>query len=312
MANHIESFWGDAILDAGWTIIPNLLSRNIKKMGIEYGEFVLICNILSHKHDTRDPYPSQELLAEYQGVSVRQVQKLVKSLREKGYLKTGRRRNKVTGNWISSVYSFEPLLKKLNVMASELYGIKEEEDVEIVWDDDENSPHEHEVRVATRTSSSEPHEHEVRVVKNTDKPNKIKGSQAKTPHEHEVRTKMKIEKDNINMTNNNNETPPRKRKSSAVHSADSKNVVVVEVDPIQQFAKQRGISISAGTLRKWRKQTDDETILRYLEYAIANADKPLALVNDAITNGYDPTTNESGSKKVKSAYIEKLRRAGAR
>jgi DNA-binding MarR family transcriptional regulator len=88
--------------------------------------------------------------------------------------------------------------------------------------------------------------------------------------------------------------------------------VVVEVDPIQQFAKQHGINISAGTLRKWRKQADDEKIMRYLEYAIANADKPLALVNDAITNGYDPTLNESVTRKVKSTYIEKLRRAGAK
>jgi hypothetical protein len=87
---------------------------------------------------------------------------------------------------------------------------------------------------------------------------------------------------------------------------------VVVVDPIQQFAKQHGISIPVGTLKKWRKRTDDETILRYLRYSMTKAEKPLALVNDAITNGYDPTQNESGSKKVRSEYLEKLRRAGAR
>jgi hypothetical protein len=52
--------------------------------------------------------------------------------------------------------------------------------------------------------------------------------------------------------------------------------------------------------------------MRYLKYAIFNAEKPLALVNDAITHNYDPTLNESGSKKVKSPFIEKLRRADAR
>ncbi|WP_134687559.1 helix-turn-helix domain-containing protein [Brevibacillus migulae] len=141
---HFQTFWGEAILDTGWTAIPNLLSRNLKKLGITHAEFVLICNILSHKHDVHDPFPSQETLAKYQDVTTRQIRKLINSLRFKGFIRTGRRRNKITGEYIAgTAFSFKPLLDKLSAIAGQI--IRERDfDVEIEWDD-EVTPEEQEV-----------------------------------------------------------------------------------------------------------------------------------------------------------------------
>ena len=143
---HFHTFWGEAILDTGWTAIPNLLSRNLKKLGITHAEFVLICNILSHKHDVHDPFPSQETLASYQEVTTRQIRKLIDSLKQKGVIRTGRRRNKLTGEYMAgNAFSFKPLLDKLSAIAGQVLH-EREFDVEIEWDD-ELAPQEPEVPV---------------------------------------------------------------------------------------------------------------------------------------------------------------------
>src|SRR4051794_38254652 len=92
-SSRMEIMWGVALLDEGFTSIPNLLIRNYRRISIEHGEYGFISQLLSYKHDARDPYPSRELLAENLCCSTRQIDKWIKSLKNKGLLRTGRRRN---------------------------------------------------------------------------------------------------------------------------------------------------------------------------------------------------------------------------
>lgn len=106
----IEAIWGVKLLDEGFLSIPNILVRNYRKLGIEHGEWGLICTILTYKHDTRDPYPSQETLAEHLGVSRKQIEKWTKSLHEKGLVLIGQRRNVNSKKFGNAVYNFRPLI----------------------------------------------------------------------------------------------------------------------------------------------------------------------------------------------------------
>lgn len=106
----IEAIWGVKLLDEGFLSIPNILVRNYRKLGIEHGEWGLICTILTYKHDTRDPYPSQETLAEHLGVGRKQIEKWTKSLHEKGLILIGQRRNTNSKKFGNAVYNFRPLI----------------------------------------------------------------------------------------------------------------------------------------------------------------------------------------------------------
>lgn len=147
--NRMEIIWGTRLLDEGFTSLPNLLIRNYRKLKIEHGEYGLICQLLSYKHDARDPYPSRELLAENLCCSTRQIDKWVKSLRTKGLLRTGRRRNVHNKQWDNTVYNFKPLLDSLLRLIGEQELPAPAEEFEVIWDDDteKNDPREPEVRV---------------------------------------------------------------------------------------------------------------------------------------------------------------------
>lgn len=106
----IETFWGARILDEGFTSIPNILVRNYRALGIEHGEWGLICTLLSYKHDNRDPFPEQETLSRHLGVSVRQIRKWTDSLVAKGLLRVGRRRHNRTKQYGALVYNLLPLI----------------------------------------------------------------------------------------------------------------------------------------------------------------------------------------------------------
>jgi hypothetical protein len=146
--NRMEIIWGVRLLDEGFTSIPNLLMRNYRKLGVEHGEWGFICQLLTYKHDTRDPYPARDKLAEHLCCSPRQIDKWVKALREKGLLKTGRRRNVHDKRWDNAVYSLKPLLDACLKMVGEEALPPTPEEYEIVWDE-ENEPRVPEVRMGS-------------------------------------------------------------------------------------------------------------------------------------------------------------------
>ena len=169
--SHVEIIWGVRLLDDGFTAIPNLIIRNYRKLGIEHGEWGLICQLLTYKHDERDPFPSRKELAENLCCSERQIDKWVKSLREKKLIRTGTRRNSHNKQFAGTVYSLKPLLDACLGLVGEPALPPSADEFEIIWDD-EKEPCELQVR-------TEPCEPQVRV-----------------PCEPQVRTKIKRENNN--------------------------------------------------------------------------------------------------------------------
>jgi hypothetical protein len=134
--NRLEVIWGTRLLDEGYTSLPNLIIRNWAKVGVKPGEWALITAILSYKHDARDPYPSREQLAVDLDCHVKQIQRWIKSLKEKKLLRVGRRRNQTTKQWDNNVYSFKPLLDAVMQLVGEI-PLPDTEDYDIEWEDGE-------------------------------------------------------------------------------------------------------------------------------------------------------------------------------
>lgn len=115
-----EAMWGHELLDSGFLQAPNLLVRFYKELGMTNGEFSLVLQILSHKYDGRDPYPSQDLLAAYQKVSdTRHIRRMIDSLEKKGLVLVGVRKD-AEGRRMHNIYNFSPLVNKLEQKAAKL------------------------------------------------------------------------------------------------------------------------------------------------------------------------------------------------
>lgn len=107
-----EIIWGNEIKNDGFAMIPNVLIRNYRKLGIQHGEFGFLAALLTFKHDARNPYPSRKTLAEILDCSEPQITKWVTSLKKKGFLKTAQTRNE-DNTWNTPTYDITPLIQKL-------------------------------------------------------------------------------------------------------------------------------------------------------------------------------------------------------
>ncbi len=102
--------FGDAVLQAGHTVIPNLVLNHYSQLNISPGEFVLVVQLWSFAWTDRNPYPSLGTLAERMGVTRRQVRNYVHTLKAKGLLKVTERSQPGRGQ-LTSEYDFSPLIR---------------------------------------------------------------------------------------------------------------------------------------------------------------------------------------------------------
>jgi predicted transcriptional regulator len=83
--------WGDATIDAGFTILPNhLLAINqfltVERQLTPTEMFVILQVLLAWWSADRLPFPSKAAIAGRTGLSTRQIQRALASLEEKGFL----------------------------------------------------------------------------------------------------------------------------------------------------------------------------------------------------------------------------------
>lgn len=102
--------FGDAVLQAGHTVIPNLVLNHYSELNISPGEFVLAVQLWSFAWTDRNPYPSLGTLAERMGVTRRQVRNYVHTLKAKGLLNVTERSQPGHGQ-LTSEYDFSPLIR---------------------------------------------------------------------------------------------------------------------------------------------------------------------------------------------------------
>lgn len=92
-AHAIQDRWGDG-LGGGFVVIPSVLLQHQQELGLDCEEVVVLTNLLAHwYYDDRMPYPRTETIAKRAGISRRTVQRRLKQLEAKGFVK----RQVVTG-----------------------------------------------------------------------------------------------------------------------------------------------------------------------------------------------------------------------
>lgn len=110
----ILSIWGQNILSLGWTTIPNLLLRSQSKLGLSNSELVLVIHLISFIHQPFSRvYPSIELLAKRMDQDRRTIQRTVKRLEDKGFIRKKIRSNGKKDAGMTNVYDLDPLMLKL-------------------------------------------------------------------------------------------------------------------------------------------------------------------------------------------------------
>jgi hypothetical protein len=108
--------FGDEILQAGFTSVPNLVLNHYAALDITAAEMMFTIHVWQYWWTEKDPYPSLSAIAGKMAVSVRQVHNYVASLKKKGYLIVNQRYSPHLGQ-MTSEYDFSPLLRA--VLASQ-------------------------------------------------------------------------------------------------------------------------------------------------------------------------------------------------
>jgi len=110
----ILAIWGQNILTSGWTTIPNLLLKSQSKLGLSNSELVLVIHLISFIHQPFSRvYPSVELLSRRMDQDRRTIQRTMKRLEDKGFVRKKVRSNGKTDVGMTNVYDLDPLMLKL-------------------------------------------------------------------------------------------------------------------------------------------------------------------------------------------------------
>ncbi len=102
--------FGDEILQAGFTSVPNLVLDHYAGLGITPGEMMFTIHVWQYWWSEKDPYPSLKTIAAKMHVSRRQVGNYTQSLKSKGFLVVRERYVPALGQ-VTSEYDFEPLIQ---------------------------------------------------------------------------------------------------------------------------------------------------------------------------------------------------------
>lgn len=83
-----EKIWGKRVLDVGFTVVPSILIRGQRRLGLSPTQLNVLLQLLEHwwEHDNA-PYPSVGLIAERIDRHPRSIQKVVRDLETAGFVK---------------------------------------------------------------------------------------------------------------------------------------------------------------------------------------------------------------------------------
>lgn len=107
----LEVRFGEAILEAGFTTIPNLVLRHYGQLGIAPNEMMFIIHIWEFWWSEREPYPALATIAERMHMSRRNVRRYVQNLRDKELLIVTERFN--DNGQTTSEYDFSPMIRAI-------------------------------------------------------------------------------------------------------------------------------------------------------------------------------------------------------
>ena len=109
---NVENRFGEIIVGENWGTVPYALYVYQKNLNLSNSEVWLLCWIFMHQWTENDSYPSLNALARYSGRCRNHIQKITKSLTEKGLINK-KKRNSDNGATASNFYDLSPLREKL-------------------------------------------------------------------------------------------------------------------------------------------------------------------------------------------------------
>jgi hypothetical protein len=115
-----EKKWGVAVMKLGFTILPSLVFRAQRRLGLNPTQFAVLLQISDYWWEPgRKPFPSKATLAERLGLSPRQVQRYIAELETAGLLKRIERRAAHRGK-LSNEYDLSGLVERLKLLEPEV------------------------------------------------------------------------------------------------------------------------------------------------------------------------------------------------
>ena len=113
-----EKKWGVDVMAVGFCILPSLLFRAQHRLGLKSTHLAVILQLADFWwYDDKLPFPKKQTIAERVGLKEKQVQRLVRDLQQRGYLK--RIERKTPHGQTSNSYDLSGLVKKLKELAPE-------------------------------------------------------------------------------------------------------------------------------------------------------------------------------------------------
>lgn len=121
-----ERKWGKPVMDLGFCIVPSLLLRAQRRLGLNATQLALLMHLADYWWDVdRKPYPSKKTLGDRLGLGPRQVQRYMAELEEAGFLQRVERTAAHRGK-LSNEYDLSGLVKRLKELEPEFSEVEEE------------------------------------------------------------------------------------------------------------------------------------------------------------------------------------------
>ena len=124
--NASEKKWGKAVVKAGFTIVPSILLKAQRRLGLSPAHLA----ILMHLCDMwwvadRPPFPSKGTLSQRLGIGERQIQRYLAELEGAGLVRR-EQRYASHGGKLSNIYHLDGLVDRLRQLAPEFLKVENE------------------------------------------------------------------------------------------------------------------------------------------------------------------------------------------
>lgn len=113
----LKEKWGESVVAAGWTPVPNVLIRGQRALGLTPMDLSVLLQLLTYwwKKDNL-PYVGKRAMAAAIGVDERHVRRRLKALQERGYISVERRKGHHGGD-ATSAFRFDGLIEAMTKLA---------------------------------------------------------------------------------------------------------------------------------------------------------------------------------------------------
>lgn len=118
--------WGASVIDLGFCILPSLLLRAQRRLGLSPTQLAVLIQLADFWWDAgRKPFPKKSDLAQRLSLSERQVQRYIAELELAGFVKRIERTATHRGK-ISNEYDLSGLVEKLSALEPEFRAVADE------------------------------------------------------------------------------------------------------------------------------------------------------------------------------------------